>query len=106
MSKTLSTLATVGPELISLVAAMSAEERRGLLDDAFERMRAAEGDIVAALGEVDRGQDYRDEGATSTESWVQERYGVSPATARRLVRVGRVAWNLPHLVGSLRLGDI
>jgi len=95
-----------GPELISSVAGMSTKERRAFLDNAFERLREAQGDIVAALGEVDRGQDFRDEGATSTESWVQERYGVSSATARRLVRVGKVIWNLPHLVGSLRDGDI
>ena len=85
---------------------MSAEERRTFLDSAFGRLRAAQGEIVAALGEVDRGQDYRDEGATSTEAWVSERYGVSSATARGLVRVGREVWNLPHLVGSLRAGEI
>ena len=51
---------SLGSGVISAVAAMSAEERRGFLDDAFVRMNAAQGEIVAALGEVDRGQDYRD----------------------------------------------
>ena len=95
-----------GPELISLVAAMSAEERRSFLDGAFQRMKAAQGEIVAALGEVERGQDYRDEGATSVEAWVVQRYGLSVASARGLVPVGKVAWNIPHLVGSLRAGEI
>jgi hypothetical protein len=97
---------TIGADLISAVAAMSTEERRVFLDDAFERMKAAHGDIVAAVGEVDRGQEYRDEGATSTESWLVERYGISTAMARALARVGQKAWDIPHLVGSLCAGDI
>jgi Domain of unknown function (DUF222)/HNH endonuclease len=106
MSDTRSASTCVGPGVISLVAAMSAEERRTYLDGAFERMKAAQGEIVAALGEVDRCQDYRDDGATSAESWVVERYGVSVATARGLVHVGKVAWDIPHLVGALCTGDI
>jgi len=95
-----------GPELISLVAAMSAEERRAYLDAAFERMKAAQGEIVAALGEVERCQDYRDEGATSVEAWVVQRYGLSVASARGFTQAAKVAWNIPHLVGSLCSGDI
>jgi hypothetical protein len=106
VSESLPDLSAVGPELISAVAAMSAEERRAYLDAAFDRKRAAEGEIVAALGEVDRSQDYREEGATSTESWVVERYGISQATARGLMRVSKVAWDLPHLVGSLSASEI
>jgi hypothetical protein len=88
------------------VAAMSKEERRVFLDDAFERLAAAKGDIALGLGEVDRGQEYRDEGATSTESWVVERYGVSTATARALTHIGGKAWDIPDLIGSLCAGDI
>jgi hypothetical protein len=106
MSDTHFDLASVGPDLISSVAAMSAEERRAFLDGAFERMKVAQGEIVAALGEVDRCQDYRDDGATSTESWVVERYGLSVATTRGMVHVAKVAWDIPHLVGSLYAGDI
>jgi Domain of unknown function (DUF222)/HNH endonuclease len=95
-----------GAERISAVAAMSTEERRAFLDDAFERMAAAKGDIALGLGEVDRGQEYREEGATSTESWVVERYGVSTATARALTHVGEKAWDIPDLIGSLCTGDI
>ena len=102
----MSDLAAVGPELISLVAAMSAEERRAYLDAAFERMKAAQGEIVAALGEVERCQDYRDEGATSVEAWVVQRYGLSVASARGFTQAAKVAWNIPHLVGSLCSGDI
>src|ERR1700729_1318702 len=104
MSATLT--ASSGAELISAVAAMSTEERRVFLDAAFVRMKAAHGDIVAAVGEVDRAQEYRDEGATSTESWLVERYGVSTATARSLTQVGKKAWDLPHLVAGLGRGEI
>ena len=95
-----------GADRISAVAAMSKEERRAFLDDAFERMAAAKGDIALGLGEVDRGQEYREEGATSTVSWVVERYGVSTATARALTHVGAKAWDIPDLIGSLCAGDI
>ena len=104
MSATLT--ASSGAELISAVAAMSTEERRVFLDAAFVRMKAAHGDIVAAVGEVDRAQEYRDEGATSTESWLVERYGVSTATARSLTQVGKKAWDLPHLVAGLGRAEI
>jgi hypothetical protein len=106
MSDTLLDQASVGPALISSVAAMSAEERRAFLDGAFGRMKAAQGEIVAALGEVERGQDYRDEGATSVEAWVVQRYGLSVASARGLVQPAKVAWDIPHLVGSLYAGDL
>jgi len=85
---------------------MSKEERRAFLDDAFERMAAAKGDIALGLGEVDRGQEDREEGATSTESWAVERYGISTATARALAHVGEKAWDIPVLIGSLCAGHI
>ena len=69
-------------------------------------MAAAAGDIVVRLGEISRRQAYRDEGATSLESWVVERFGVSVPSARALSRVGDVAWDLPHLVGSLCAGEV
>jgi hypothetical protein len=69
-------------------------------------MKAAQGEIVAALGEVDRGQDYRDEGATSVETWVVQRYGLSVASARGLVHPAKKAWDIPHLVGALYAGDL
>ena len=85
---------------------MSAEERRAYLDGAFVRMKAAQGEIVAALGEVDRCQDYRGDGATSVETWVVQRYGLSVASARGLVHPAKKAWDIPHLVGALSAGDL
>jgi hypothetical protein len=96
----------IGADLISAVAAMSKEERRAFIDGAFIRMDEAQAGIIAALGEVERGQEYRDEGATSTESWLEERYGVSASAARSLTRMSKKAWDIPHLVGGLRAGEI
>ena len=64
-------------------------------------MSAAQARFVVRLGEVDRRQAYRDEGATSLESWLAERFGVSTPTARTYAHVGEKAWDIPHLVGSL-----
>ena len=47
----------IGADLIRKVAALSKEERRAFLDRAFIRMEGARADIVAALGEVERGQE-------------------------------------------------
>jgi hypothetical protein len=49
---------------------------------------------------------YRDDGATSTEAWAVERFGVSTATARALTRVGEKAWDMPHLVESMCAGEV
>ena len=49
---------------------------------------------------------FRDEGATSAEAWVAERFGVSAPTARALAHVAEKAWNCPTWSGSLCEGDI
>ena len=95
-----------GADVIASVAALSNEELVEGLDGSFAQMAAAAGNIVVALGEVSRRQAYRDEGATSTETWVVERYGVSVPSARALAQVGEKAWDLPHLVGSLCAGEV
>jgi hypothetical protein len=97
---------TKGADLISAVAAMSKEERRARLDRALRSIAAAEGEVLALVGEVDRNQDYRDDGATSTEAWLAERYGVSASRARSYVHVGEKVFDTPHLLGALSGGDI
>ena len=93
-------------DVISVAAAKSNEEITEQLDRAFRQKAAAEGTIVAYLGEVSRRQAYREVGATSTESWAVERFGISTATARSLTRVGEKAWDMPQLVDSLCAGDL
>jgi hypothetical protein len=96
----------LGGALISAVAVTSKEELWSDLDELFRLREATEGKIALRLGETDRRQAFRDEGATSTAQWAAERYGISTATARALTRVGEKAWDLPHLVGALCVGDI
>src|ERR1700722_18992374 len=91
---------------IAAAAALSNEQIAEGLVEAFRQKAAADGTIVVLLGEIDRRQAYRDEGATSTEAWATERFGVSTPTARAYARVGEKAWDIPHLVGSLCAGDV
>ena len=98
---------THGADVIAAAAAtLSNEEIADELDRAFRQKAAAEGTIVVLLGEASRRQSYRDDGATSVESWATERYGISTPTARALSHVGEKAWDLPHLVGSLCCGEV
>jgi hypothetical protein len=93
-------------DVLARCAALSNEERTQRLESLFRTMAATAGEIAVLLGEVERSQSFRDEGATSTSSWVAERFGVAGSTARALTRVGEKAWDLPHLVGSLCAGEV
>jgi hypothetical protein len=95
-----------GAALIIAAAALSDQEITDRLDQRFREKAAVEGDIVVLLGEVERRQAYRDEGATSLESWAVERFGISTPAARAYTHVGEKAWDLPHLVESLCTGDL
>jgi hypothetical protein len=94
------------PDLIGAMAALSNEELTARLEEAFKEKTAAEGRFLVFLGEAARRETFRDYGATSTESWTVERFGVSTATARTLTHVGEKACDLPHLVESLCAGDV
>lgn len=106
MPHTLSPSGTLSVDLIAAVAAESNEELAAGLREDFETMTAAQGRFLVRIGEFNRRQAYRDEGATSLESWTAERFGISTATARGYARVGEKAWDIPHLVGSMCAGDI
>src|ERR1700722_9363703 len=95
-----------GADVIGTAGALSNEQIAEGLVEAFRQKAAADGTIVVLLGEVDRRQAYRDDGATSTESWATERFGVSTPTARAYTRVGEKAWDMPQLVESLCAGDL
>ncbi len=95
-----------GAEIISVSAALSNEELRARLDEGFRQIAATIGRVVVDLGEADRRQAYREDGATSTEQWAVERFGISTANARALKRLGDKAWDIPELIGSLCAGDL
>jgi hypothetical protein len=98
--------AVLGADPIGAAASLSNEARAERLKVLFRRDSATRGEISVHLGECNRRQAFRDDGATSVESWVVERYGVSTATARAYAHVGEKAWDMPHLVGSMCAGDI
>src|SRR6516165_3998454 len=100
-------LVLLEPLLGPIVAASLSNEEMGQRLDILFRLRAAvDGRIVEMLGEVGRRESYRDEGATATETWVVERFGVSQTTARAYMHVAEQAWDLPHLTASLCEGEI
>ncbi|HEY1830344.1 MAG TPA: DUF222 domain-containing protein [Acidimicrobiales bacterium] len=88
------------------MAAMSNAELGGRLDDLFRLRAALEGHIVQLLGEADRREAFRDDGATSAAAWTAERFELSRPGARALVRVAQKAWDVPRLVAALQAGEI
>ncbi len=88
------------------VAGMSNEQLAGHLDGLFRLRAAVEGRIVVLLGEAERRQAFRDDGATSAENWAVERFSVAVPTARALVHVAEKAWDLPQLTEALKEGEI
>jgi hypothetical protein len=106
VAQTASDAAPRGTNPISVAAGLSNAEITERLDAHFRRIAAEEGEVVALLGEADRRESYREEGATSTESWAAERFGISTPTARSYTRLGEKAGDIPHLMGSLCAGDV
>ena len=88
------------------MAAESNEELASGLAEDFAQMSGAQARFLVRLGEFERRQAFRDEGATSLESWATERFGISTPTARAYAHVAEKAWDLPHLVGALSSGDL
>jgi len=93
-------------DVIGAAAGLSNEEIVDRLDRLFREKAAVEGAIVVLLGEVERRQTYRQDGATSSEAWAVERFGVSTPTARAYSHLAEKAWDIPHLVAGLCDGDL
>ncbi len=77
-----------------------------LAADSARNMASSAGLIVLLSGELDRREGWRDEGATSLETWMVERLGVSASTARALAHVGDRLFDLPRLADALTAGDL
>ena len=91
---------------LSEVAKMSNEEIMELAAESARRMASQAGLIVQLAGELDRREGWRAEGATSLESWMVERLGVSVPTARAFAHVAERLFDLPHLAAGLSSGDL
>jgi hypothetical protein len=85
---------------------MSNEEIMELTAESARTMASSAGLIVLLSGELDRREGWRDEGATSLESWMVERLGVSVPTARAFAHVGERLFDLPQLSDALSAGEV
>ncbi len=85
---------------------MSNEQLGELLDRLFRLRSEVDGRIVVLLGEADRRQSFREDGATSAENWAIERFSVGVPTARAMTHVAEKVWDLPHLTEALKDGEI
>ena len=98
--------ADTATDVISAAGALSNDEIVDRLERLFREKAAVEGAIVVLLGEVERRQTYRRDGATSSEAWAVERFGVSTPTARAYSHLAQKAWDIPHLVTGLCDGEL
>jgi hypothetical protein len=64
------------------------------------------GALLPVLGELDRREAWRTEGATSLAAWATQRLGVAEGTGRSWVQVAEQLWDMPHLAQGLRVGAL
>jgi hypothetical protein len=64
------------------------------------------GNLLTTLGELDRREAWRSEGATSSGAWLTQRLGVAEGTGRAWSYVAEKLWDLPHLAQGLRVGAL
>ena len=80
----------------------------GDLSDAAEQlaalMSAASAELLDMICAIDGKESFRDDGATSTTSWVVAMLRVTHATAKEWVRVARALDRLPHLRDAYSAG--
>ena len=72
---------------LGVLANLHGPQLSALADDLFRSKAAVEGALSAVLGEIIRRETFREEGATSVEALLVERYGQSAASARSLSHV-------------------
>jgi hypothetical protein len=67
---------------------------------------SAMGTLLSVVGELDRREAWRAEGATSSGAWLTQRLGVAEGTGRAWSAVAERLWDLPHLAQGLRVGAL
>jgi hypothetical protein len=100
------TIASLIPMDVSAVAKLSTEEIMGLAAESAQHMASLAGFIVLLSGELDRREGWREEGATSLETWLVERLGFSVATAKAFTHVAERLFDLPQLAAGLSSGEL
>ena len=97
------TAAAAGP---AAVATLSDEEIKAEAAASFCRMTAEAGRFVQLSVELARREGFRSDGATSIETWMVERTGMSMPSARAYAQVGKSLAGLPHLAAALCEGTL
>ncbi|MGO8862726.1 MAG: DUF222 domain-containing protein [Acidimicrobiales bacterium] len=87
-------------EKASTADLMNEAERLGAV------MSSALGALLSVVGELDRREAWRIDGATSSGAWLTQRLGVAEATGRTWSQVAERLWDLPHLAQGLRVGAL
>ena len=88
------------------VAKLSTERIMELFAESAASMASLAGLICLLGGELERREGFRIDGATSLESWIVARSGVSAPTARAYSQVGGRLFDLPHLSDALSAGRV
>jgi hypothetical protein len=88
------------------IAALSDEQIKAEATASFCRMTAEAGRFVQLTAELARRQGFRSDGATSIETWMVERTGMSMPSARAYAEVGKRLAELPHLGAALCEGTL
>jgi hypothetical protein len=94
---------------MELVADVTRTSTLDLMEEAERLGRvvsATLGSLLAVVGELDRRQAWRSEGATSSAAWLTQRLGVAEATGRSWSAVAEKLWDTPHLAQGLRVGAL
>jgi hypothetical protein len=87
-------------EKMSTAELMDRAERLG------RALSSTMGELLATVGELDRREAWRSEGATSCAGWLTQRLGLAEGTGRVWSRVAERLWDLPHLAQGLRVGAL
>jgi hypothetical protein len=90
----------------SALASLSSEDLMEQAGETARQVSSLIGRFVELVGELDRREAWRDEGATSLEAWITERCGVSLPTARSWAHVAERLFDLPQLAAGLCRGEI
>ncbi len=88
------------------VAKLSTDRLMELAAESARHMASLAGLLALLTNELDRREGWRNDGATSLEAWMVERFGISVPTARAFAHVGQRLFDLPHLASALAEGGL
>ena len=94
------------PTSVAEITKLSTEEVMALAAESARTMASESGLVVLLLGELDRREGWRVDGATSLEAWMVQRFGFSMTTARAYAHLATRLIDLPHLLAGLSAGDL